>query len=287
MPSSATREPQSFETPGPITAQLEVGYGTVLVRAGERTETRVLVRPGNTASDRDVQSAAQTRVDLTGGRLTVRGPRGRNPFSKIGPIVVEVELPAGSEVHASSAFGDVHCEGPLGDVHLRSALGNVSVERAGTAELRTATGTIRAHHLEGDAEVHGAGRVVIDHVGGDLTVKNVNGETEIGEVLGETRVKSSNGSVTMGTAHAGVDVQSALGAIRIARLTRGVIDLGTATGEIELGIPETTAAWLDIHAEAGLVRNELPAADAPSDKPNRAEVHARTSVGNITVTRAA
>ncbi|MFI8164636.1 hypothetical protein ACIF6I_36250 [Streptomyces microflavus] len=55
----------------------------------------------------------------------------------------------------------------------------------------------------------------------------------------------------------------------------------------ELFSQETTAAWLDIHTKAGLVRNELPASEVPSDKPNRAEVHARTSVGNITVTRAA
>uniref|UniRef100_A0AAU3GM89 DUF4097 family beta strand repeat-containing protein n=1 Tax=Streptomyces sp. NBC_01401 TaxID=2903854 RepID=A0AAU3GM89_9ACTN len=287
MSSSAAHEPQSFKTPGPITAQLEVGFGTVLVRAGERAETTVLVQPGNAASDRDVQSAAQTQISLIGGQLIVRGPRGRNPFNKIGAVMVEVELPAGSEVQATTGLGDVHCEGALGDVHLKSALGNVTVERAGTAELRTATGTIRAHHLDGSVEVHGAGRVEIGHVGGDLTVKNVNGETEVGEVLGETKVKSSNGSFAMGTAHAGADVQSALGGIRIARLTRGVFDLRTSTGEIELGIPETTAAWLDVYAKAGLVRSDLPTSDAPSDKPDRAEVHANTSVGNITVTRAA
>ncbi|MFD6418778.1 DUF4097 domain-containing protein [Streptomyces sp. NPDC060194] len=287
MPSSATPEPQSFTTPGPITAQLEVGYGTVLVRAAERTETTVRVRPGNEADDRDVQSAAQTQVDLTGGRLTVRGPRGRNPFHKIGAVVVEVELPTGSEVQATTGLGDVHCEGTLGDVRLKSALGNVAVERAATAALRTATGTVRAQHLDGNVEVHGAGRVEIGYVGGNLAVTNVNGETEVGEVLGETKVKSSNGSFAMGTAHAGVDVRSALGGIRIARLTRGVIDLRTSTGEIELGVPETTAAWLDVHTRAGLVRNQLPAAGSPSDKPDRAEVHAHTSVGNITVTRAA
>ncbi|MGW7594465.1 DUF4097 family beta strand repeat-containing protein, partial [Streptomyces rubiginosohelvolus] len=85
----------------------------------------------------------------------------------------------------------------------------------------------------------------IGTVAGAATVKNGNGDTVVGEVVGELRATSSNGLISVGLAHAGVDAKSANGSIRIDEAVRGQIGLQAATGDVEVGVRESTAAWLD------------------------------------------
>ena len=61
--------------------------------------------------------------------------------------------------------------------------------------------------------------------------------------------------------------------------------LETKMGDLEVGIPEGTAAWLDVRATAGRVRNSLDAADAPEPSAETAEVRARTVVGDVLIRR--
>ena len=53
------------------------------------TETTVEVVPSNPSKRDDVTAAEQTRVDLAGGRLTVKGPKGTLTHSVAAPITVE------------------------------------------------------------------------------------------------------------------------------------------------------------------------------------------------------
>jgi hypothetical protein len=61
--------------------------------------------------------------------------------------------------------------------------------------------------------------------------------------------------------------------------------LETAIGDLEVGVREGTAAWLDVSARAGTVHRSLEDSDAPEPSAETVEVRGRTSVGTITIRR--
>ena len=75
--------------------------------------------------------------------------------------------------------------------------------------------------------------------------------------------------------------------MRIRDVSRGTIVMETAAGELEVGIHEGTAAWLDVSTQFGTVRNSLGTADGPAPSEHTVEVRARTSVGDIVIGRPA
>ncbi|MEU9996552.1 hypothetical protein [Streptomyces sp. NPDC050848] len=294
----------TFDTPEPISAILELDAGTARITAGKRTDTVVEVLPRDGSEDNDVRAVQQTQVTFSGGRLTVKTPKKRSPFGKPGAIEVSIELPAGSNVRGTTGMGGFFCEGRLGETVLRTGLGDLQLDEVAGANLRTDTGELRLARSTGDIEVIGAGRIEIGTVGGTATVKNSNGTTAIGEVTGDLKTnaangdisvgiahgsvgaKSANGRIEIGVAHSGVEASSANGGIRVGDVTRGRIDLRTSVGDLEVGIHEGTAAWLDLTPRFGTVRNSLGSASGPSDSDETVEVHARTTTGDIIITRA-
>ncbi|WP_327677251.1 DUF4097 family beta strand repeat-containing protein [Kitasatospora sp. NBC_00458] len=276
----------TFDTPGPISVTLEFDIGSARITAGKRTDTVVEVTPADAADEVDVRVAEQTKVTYADGALVVKGPRKRSVFGRTGSIDVTVEVPAGSEVRGDAPMGDFLCEGPLGDCRLKTSVGRIQVGPAASVHLKTDHGEIRLERADGDAEVSASGRIELGSVGGAVTVKNLNGETVIGEVGGDLRANLSNGAVTVGSALADVDVKSAHGTIRIEELVRGRAVLQTSVGDIEVGVRESTAAWLDVHTRMGSVRNSLDTADGPGGAGETVEVRARTQLGDIVVRRA-
>ncbi|WFB09223.1 DUF4097 domain-containing protein [Streptomyces sp. LX-29] len=275
----------TFATPAPITATLEFEVASVQITAGKRAETVVEVLPQNTSRDADVQAVEQTKVGYADGRLTVKGPKKRSLFGKPGMLEVRVELPAGSKIDGVTALGDFTCVGLLGDCRLKTSLGDLHVEDAAQVRLKTSHGDVRLDRASGDADVAGSGRIEIGEVAGATTVENANGDIQVGEAVGDLRAKSANGRVSVNVAHAGVDARSANGAIRVDEVASGRIALRTAIGDLEIGIPESTAAWLDVHTQLGQVRNSLGPAQGPGTH-RTVEVHARTSYGDIVIRRA-
>uniref|UniRef100_UPI002F917E80 DUF4097 family beta strand repeat-containing protein n=1 Tax=Streptomyces atratus TaxID=1893 RepID=UPI002F917E80 len=294
----------AFETPEPISATFELEVGTARITAGKRTDTVVEVLPRNGSDDNDVRAVQQTQVSCSGGRLTVRTPKKRSLFGKPGAIEVSVELPAESDLRGTTAMGGFFCDGRFGEVTLKTSLGDLQVDEVAGADLKTDHGDIRLARSTGDVEVIGSGRIEVGTVAGAATVKNGNGATEIDEVTGGLKAnaangdisvgiahgsvaaKSANGRIEVGVAHAGVDAMSSNGRIRVGDVTRGRIDLRTSVGDLEVGIHEGTAAWLDLNAKYGTVRSSLDSAAGPEGSDETVEVHARTSVGDIVIRRA-
>ncbi|MER5213862.1 DUF4097 family beta strand repeat-containing protein [Streptomyces sp. NPDC002838] len=275
----------SYETPEPISATLEFDIGDVRITASKRRDTVVEVLPSDGSDETDVRAAQQTKVMYSGGTLTIKGPKKRSLFGKSGSIDVSVELPAGSQIQGTSPMADFICAGPLGDCRLKTSLGDIRLEEAETVNLRTDHGDIRVDRTNGNAEIHGAGRIDIGEITGTATVKNGNGETTIGETTGDLKVNSAYGRISVGVAHASVDAKSANGAIRLGEVVRGQIQLDTAAGNVEIGIRESTAAWLDVNSRIGGVRNSLGPAEGPGGSEETVEVRARTGVGDIVIRR--
>ena len=64
----------TFDTPEPISVDVEFGVGDLRIEAGDRTETTVEVRPSDPALKADVTAAEQSRVEFANGRCRSRGP---------------------------------------------------------------------------------------------------------------------------------------------------------------------------------------------------------------------
>ncbi|RGC66727.1 hypothetical protein C5N14_21925 [Micromonospora sp. MW-13] len=279
----------NFETPEPISVTLELGVvGDVRIAASDRTDTVVEVRPSDETDESDVKAAQQVRVDYTNGTLRVTGPKARAfDFSrKTRSVDVSIELPSGSQVSAEMQVGDVRCAGRLGECRLKTSAGNFWLERTGPLRLDTSAGHVTADGITGNAEIStGSGKVQIGEVEGTAVVKNSNGETAIDAVTGDLRVRAANGDIHVERAGAGVDAKTSNGSIRLGEVVRGSVVLGTAMGNLDVGIAAGTAAWLEVNTAFGHVRNLLENATRPDEADETVEVRGRTSYGDITIHR--
>jgi DUF4097 and DUF4098 domain-containing protein YvlB len=277
-----------FDTPQPITVAVEPVVGNVRIIASERADTVVDVRPSDASNSSDVKAAEQTRVEYAAGTLTVKAPRSRplDFTNKTRSIEVTIELPAGSRVHGSTGLGDLFGTGRLGECRYKAGAGNVQLDHTGGLDLHTGAGNIAVERVAGNAEITtGTGRVSVTEIDGTAEIKNSNGDTTIGRVTGSVRVRSANGGITVEHAADAVDAKTANGPVRAREVVRGAVVLETAMGDIEVGIREGTAAWLDVKTRFGRVNNTMAAADAPDGAADTVEVRAHTSFGEIAVHR--
>lgn len=278
----------NFETPEPISVTIELGVGDVRITASERTDTAVAVSPSDPADESDVRAAQQVRVDYANGVLQVIGPKVRVfDFSrKTRSVDVVIELPAGSRVSGELQAGNFGCTGRLGECRFKTSAGNVRLAQVGALRVDTSAGHVTAEGVAGNAEIStGSGKVQLGAVEGTAVIKNSNGGTEIDSVAGDVRVRAANGDIAVDRAGAGVEAKTANGGIRLGEVARGSVVLDTAMGDIEIGIAEGTAAWLDASTGFGHVRNLLDKTTQPGESDETVEVRARTSYGEITVRR--
>jgi DUF4097 and DUF4098 domain-containing protein YvlB len=280
----------SFDTPGPITATIDVVVGDVRITAGAAGTTVVDVRPSDTGSDEDRKAAERTRVEHAGGTLLIKAPKLRSwrPRSHGGSIDVTIELPAGSKVYAAGQLTDFHGAGELGDCTIKTGLGQIQLDRTGSLNLKTGIGDITVGRASGHADISaGSGEVRVEDLAGSAVVKNSNGDSWIGEAHGDLRVNAANGSIAVDVAHASVVAKSSNGDVRLSDVVRGSVVLETRIGDLEVGIREGTAAWLDVRAAAGKVHNALETAEAPARSAETVEVRGRTTAGSVVIRRPA
>ena len=278
----------TFHTPQPISAALELSVAWVRITASDRPDTVVEVTPSDPHDESDVKVAQQVRVDFADGNLRVTGPKARTfDFSrKTRSVDVLIELPAGSAVTADLQVGDVRCAGRLGDCSFTTSAGNLWVEHTGSLRVDTSAGNVTAGSVAGDAEISiSSGKIQLGEVQGSAVVKDSNGDTQIDGVAGDLRVRSANGSIRVDRAGAGVDAKTANGSIRVGEVVRGSVLVETSKGDLDIGIAEDTAAWLEVNTSFGRVRNLLEATTAPAETDHTVEVRGRTSYGDITVHR--
>jgi hypothetical protein len=278
----------TFDTPEPITATIDVVAGDIRITATERTTTAISVEPTDTGSDDDRRAAEQTRVEYANRKLLVKAPKVRSwlPRSNGGSVNVTVELPVGSTVHGDAAMADFTSDGPLGECRLKTGLGRVRVDEAGTLSIKSGIGDITVDRATRHADVtSGSGEIRVSELDDSAVIRNSNGDTWVGTARGDLRVSAANGNIAIDVAQASVGAKSANGDVRLGDAVRGAAVLETKLGDVEIGIREGTAAWLDVRASAGHVHNALEAAEAPGESADKVEVRARTVAGDVVIRR--
>ncbi|MER7082181.1 Putative adhesin [Saccharopolyspora kobensis] len=209
---------QNFDTPAPISAQLNVPAGRVRFIAADRADTVVEVRPANAEKSRDVKAAEQTAVEYRDGVLRIEAPAKPQILGPSGAIEVTVQLPAGSRVEAKAAAAEFRTAGRLGDVSFDGAHGAVALDEVASLRLTAHAGDISIGRLSGPAEI-----------------SNQQGDIRIAEaVRGAVVLRTESGSISVGAAH-GVSA---------------CLDAGTSQGRIRNALmnAEGADAQLDIRA---------------------------------------
>jgi DUF4097 and DUF4098 domain-containing protein YvlB len=278
----------TFDTPRPITATIDVVVGAVRISAGDPGAAVVDVRPSDTSNEEDVKAAQQTRAEYANEQLLVRSPKLRSwlPRSRGASVDVTIQLPAGSEVRGAGQMTDFDCDGSLGDCRIKTGMGQISIDQAEALILKSGIGDISVDRATGHAEVTtGSGDVRVRELDASAVIKNSNGDTWVGVAGGDLRIKAANGSIAVDLARATLGAKSANGDVRVGEAVRDSVVLETHLGDVEVGIRDGTAAWLDVRAAAGKVLNTLESAEAPGSSADTVQVRARTTAGNVVIRR--
>jgi hypothetical protein len=280
----------TFDTPEPISVSIDLGYhvGDIQIAASDRVDTAVEVRPSDPLKKSHSALAEQTLVEYASGTLLVRAPKGWRQWTPWGgseSIDVRIQLPTGSQVFGTAGVAPLRCTGRLGQCRFRTGVGDIQIEEAGPLELKAGAGEIIVDVATGRADVRTAGTIRIGRVDGSAAIKNSNGDTWIGEVTGEARLTAANGAISVDLAQTDVAAKSANGAVRLGEVAHGVVVAQSAFGAVEIGIRDGVAAWLDLETKFGTVQNDLDASEHPESEEDVVEVHAHTSMGNITIYR--
>jgi hypothetical protein len=213
---------QTFDTPTPVSAVLDIPAGRIRIVATDRSDTTVEVLPADASKGRDRKAAEHTTVDHGDGVLRIgASPAKHQVLGPSGSIAVTIHLPAGSRVEAKAASAELRGVGRLGDVAFESAQGSLELDEAASARLTTLAGDISVGRLGGPAE--------ISTEKGDIRIAEAQG--------GAVVLRTQMGEVSVGAA-AGVSAS---------------LDAGTAYGRIHNALANTdgAAAGLNIHATTG------------------------------------
>jgi len=265
---------------------VDVPFANVHVVAGDRDDVVVTVLPTNAKSG-SARAAEQVRVDRDGESVSITYPGSWKqyvlPFAA-GTADITVELPAGSVLRGKA--GSLYAEGALAAVDMTLSAGNARVDDVERLDLKVSAGSATAGRVTGSLDVKvSAGSVFVDEVTGDGVVRASNGTTTVGAVVGTLDVQGAHGDISVSRVRGTLTARSAHASIRVGSLESGAVTLTSSFGSIEVGVPEGTAAYLDVASENGSVRNHLTPTEGPVEDESTAEIHASTGFGDVVVRR--
>jgi hypothetical protein len=257
MPTETHRFPAS----GPIGLRVRNGRGTVLVTAGDTSETVVEV-----SGRHDVASVRVTASD-DGRQVAVEVPRTWRPG---GPprFDITVRVPTGSSADLGVASASIATRGVLAAVEAKSASGTISIEQ-----------------VDGDCRAQSAsGEVELGSIGGTVTIKTASGDLRVARAGGRCSVRTASGSIDIGWAGDLVSAVSASGDVTVRDAARGEVSCKSTSGDIAIGVRKGTLVWLDLSTVSGRTTSNLQPDGAPSTgKEEVLAVKATTVSGDITI----
>jgi DUF4097 and DUF4098 domain-containing protein YvlB len=198
---------------------------------------------------------------LSSSRVSITARSRRN---RMGQSRIEISVPVGSVVRASSVSGDVSVRGTAGRTLVNSVSGDVEVRDAiDEIELHTVSGEIRADKLRG--------RVRANTVSGDI---------ELNDIAGNFRGKSVSGSLTARGALDDLEFESLSGDVEFRGDFRGTgtFSANTHSGDLRLTLPENLAATLELKTFSGSMRTEFPLTLQPGESVGRRSREMRTTI---------
>ncbi|MFI7660174.1 DUF4097 family beta strand repeat-containing protein [Micromonospora parva] len=208
---------QTFDTPTPISAVLDIPAGRIQLIAADRADTTVEVRPTDPARSRDSKAAERTTVAYADGVLRITAAPPGNPLvGPSGSLEITVQLPAGSRIDARTASAELRGVGRLGDVAFEGAYRQIKIDEAASVRLTA--------------------------IDGDVEVGRLNGPAEISTARGDIRIaEAARGTVVLSTQSGNISVAAAAG-------VSAALDAGTGHGRVSNALRNDGTVALDIRA---------------------------------------
>lgn len=171
------------------------------------------------------------------------------------------------------------------DVSVANA--DVDIDAVHSADLRTASGTVRLGHASTDVFVKAAsGDIRVDKVGGDLRVSAASGDCSVGSVGGMAQITCASGDIRIDDVGGDAEFKTASGDVEIGCCTGGRLSAKSASGDVSVGIPRGTSVSADLFTMSGSMH--LPKTSRHGndgrDGPGRPfDLRVRSMSGDITI----
>ncbi|MCK7622851.1 DUF4097 domain-containing protein [Streptomyces sp. RS10V-4] len=207
---------QTFHTPAPLSAVVNIPAGRIQIIAAHRSDTTVEILPANPAKSRDIKAAERTTATHTNGTLHIRSTATDQYFGPTGSVEITIKLPAGSHLQATTASCELRTVGRLGNVTFDGAHRHIKLDETARLHLTAIDGDIEIGRLNGPARITTAR--------GDIQITEA--------TTGTLTLHTHNGDITLGTAPG----------------TSATLDAGTPHGRINNTLKNNGTPQLTIHA---------------------------------------
>ena len=218
---------------------VSVASGEIIITGWTRPEAKVYASIERGWIDAQLSSHRIT--------LQTRSDRGRS-----GETRIEIMVPIGTRVQASSASGSIRITGTDGEVEAGSASGAIEVIGAtDRITVHAVSGNLHAAKLRGRTRLGTtSGTLEAEDIIGDLTATTVSGRITLSDV------KSSH--VNTESVSAGVTYRGSID-------PAGSYEFSTHSGNVHLDIPESSAADLSLETFSGRISSAFPITLRPGD----------------------
>ena len=241
VPSSETLiESRNFSAKGLNKVTLSTVGGRIQAVGGDGKIVHIFITSKKGVSKNDFKKKFNVSMSATGGVLQINVDQHSSGWSlfswltggngKPGNIIVE--MPRNLVLNAESKGGTVSCRDLKNGVDIKTLGGKLT--------LNDIQGNILAKTLGGDIEAHS--------LSGNADLKSMGGNIIVGNTSGSMDIKTAGGNISMDDMSGGsIDAETAGGNInaRFTALTHN-LTLKTAAGNINLDLPESTKAALDV-----------------------------------------
>lgn len=235
---------------------------------------------------RDVRISASIErgrfeVSVSSGRIALQT---RSVAGRQSAAYVEVQVPIGTRVTATTVSGLIEVRGTQGEIIARTTSGRLDI-RGGRerVELETISGTLDIRDIQGRMSVEATSATIdVDGAIGDLSVETVSGSIRVrrSELTG-LRAATTSGTISYEGSLAG----------------NGSYRLNTHSGSITMTLPANVGAALELETFSGRIVSDFPLTLQPGQTTGRgkrmeftlgnggARVTAEAFSGNINIRR--
>jgi len=191
---------------------------------------------------------------------------GRNQSARF-----RIQLPPTAELVLDTSNGRITAGGCEKNVSANTSNGRIAVERCkGDVEAHTSNGHIVANDIAGNVDAQSTnGGIDLTRVGkSSIKARTSNGRVRVVEASGEATVRSTNGSVE----------------VRLKSTPPSPhIEVVTSNGHVELEVPRTVNAELDMNTSNGRVHADLQDVRISDLDSGRSRLRARLNDGGGTI----
>ena len=214
----------TYTTPGPVNVRIDLPLGDTRIIASDRDTTVVDVLGEDGA----------IRCELSGNQLTVSttadrgGPLGWGlGMLGLGPgsgATVTVEVPTGSDLHATTRHGSLSTEGRLGTCQVHTEYGDVHLDEVGVVEIRSRHADISVERATADLEITtSSGDVRVGVVEGSASITDNDSDITLTEARGPLQLRGSHGDMAIDRLCADLLARNAYGSVRVTEVVEGTL----------------------------------------------------------------